>query len=284
MPWLASTCWSYLTFCPSLARGADRRTTARARASIAVAVELVRRAGVAMRERDVAGAARLDAERQADDAAPHRVEARRLGVEADERPPPSIACAPARERRLVEHRLVVRAAACVRRASARADRRGGERRAGRRARPRAAIAPAGSAFAASPPEVAQPAPELEALVQRRQRARCRRRRCARSSGFTGSAQSVLTVSSRRPCGSQSSAARRFSPTTPPISPACATTLSSVPYCGEPLRGGLRADLRHAGHVVDRVAGQREEVEHLVGAHAELGDARRRRRASRCSSC
>jgi hypothetical protein len=52
---------------------------------------------------------------------------------------------------------------------------------------------------------------------------------ARSAGATGSSQSVFTVRSLRPCGSQSSDARRLSPTTPPISPACAMTLSSVPY-------------------------------------------------------
>jgi phage baseplate assembly protein W len=38
---------------------------------------------------------------------------------------------------------------------------------------------------------------------------------------------------------------------------------------EPLRRCLGADLGHAGNVVDRVAGQRQQVEHLVGTHAEL---------------
>ena len=150
--------------------------------------------------------------------------------------------------------------------------------------PRSAIAPAASLRRVAAGAVAQPALELEALVERLQPLGIGARRCARSAGATGSAQSVLTVSSRRPCGSQSSVARRFSPTTPAISPACATTLSSVPYCVQPLRRGLRPDLRHAGHVVDGVAGQREQVEHLVGAHAELRDARPPRRASRCSSC
>ena len=40
---------------------------------------------------------------------------------------------------------------------------------------------------------------------------------------------------------------------------------------EPFDGGLRAHLRHAGHVVDAVADQGQIVEHLVGADAELGD-------------
>ena len=53
---------------------------------------------------------------------------------------------------------------------------------------------------------------------------------ARSVGRSDSSQSVLTVSSLRPCGSQSTVARRLSPTTPGISPACAMMLSSDPYC------------------------------------------------------
>ena len=47
------------------------------------------------------------------------------------------------------------------------------------------------------------------------------------------------------------------------------TLSSDAVLREPLRRRLRTDLRHAGNVVDGVAGEREQVEHLVGAHAEL---------------
>ena len=38
-----------------------------------------------------------------------------------------------------------------------------------------------------------------------------------------------------------------------------------------LGGGLHADARHAGHVVDRVAGQGLDVDHLLGRHAELLD-------------
>ncbi|MCY1511959.1 hypothetical protein D9M68_464030 [compost metagenome] len=39
---------------------------------------------------------------------------------------------------------------------------------------------------------------------------------------------------------------------------------------QPFRGGLRADLGHAGHVVDRVADERLVVDHEAGRHAELG--------------
>jgi hypothetical protein len=47
---------------------------------------------------------------------------------------------------------------------------------------------------------------------------------------TGNFTSRFTVSSSRPFGSQASALRRFSPTAPGISPACAITWSSEPYC------------------------------------------------------
>jgi hypothetical protein len=39
--------------------------------------------------------------------------------------------------------------------------------------------------------------------------------------------------------------------------------------GQPLGGGLRADLVDAGHVVDAVADQGQEIDDLVGTHAEL---------------
>ena len=42
--------------------------------------------------------------------------------------------------------------------------------------------------------------------------------------------SHFTVSSARPFGSQSSALRKLSPTTPLISPACAMTLARLSYC------------------------------------------------------
>ena len=42
-------------------------------------------------------------------------------------------------------------------------------------------------------------------------------------------QSVSTVTSLRPIGSQSSALRRFSPATPLMAPAAAITPSSEPY-------------------------------------------------------
>ena len=82
-------------------------------------------------------------------------------------------------------------------------------------------------------------------------------------------QSVFTVRSRLPCGSHASASRRLLPTTPPISCACATTLSSEPYCASHFAAVFGPDLGHAGNVVDRIAGERQQIEHLVRAHVEL---------------
>ena len=47
---------------------------------------------------------------------------------------------------------------------------------------------------------------------------------------TGKGTSHLMLNSFFAVGNHGSALRRFSPTTPAISPACATTSSSVPYC------------------------------------------------------
>lgn len=44
--------------------------------------------------------------------------------------------------------------------------------------------------------------------------------------------------------------------------------------GQPLGSGLRPALLHARHVVDRVAHQRQQVDDLIGAHAELVHHRR----------
>ena len=79
---------------------------------------------------------------------------------------------------------------------------------------------------------------------------------------TGSFTSRFTVSSSRPLGSQSSALRRFSPTAPGISPACAITCVERAVLLDPFRRGLRPDLVDAGHVVHRVAGEREVVDDL----------------------
>ena len=43
----------------------------------------------------------------------------------------------------------------------------------------------------------------------------------------------------------------------------------MPYCVSHFAAVLGPDLRHSGDVVHGVAGEREEVEHLVGADAEF---------------
>ena len=225
MPWLASTCWSYLTFCPSLlaARIGEPRREARQHR---FRRELVRRARVAVRERDVAGAARARRRTTGRRSAPpsgrgsssrcRRRRARCRRSSASQRS----------ERRLVDDGLVV-----SRHRRRRASRAGGSAAANLRSvLPRRFVrdAAGGVGRAASPPARSL----IQLLNSKRWNSAFSRSASApsmrRSSGATGSAQSVLTVRSRRPCGSQSRASRRFSPTTPGISAAWATMSSSVP--------------------------------------------------------
>ncbi len=135
------------------------------------AVELVRRTRVTMTERDVARVARRNREGHADDSRLHRIETRRFGVERDQ-----VGAVdgrnPARKRRLVAHHLVVLF-----------DRRGRRGHDGRRFRSavvgakacrvllralRNRIAGIRRTFVARA-QVAQPALEFEAFVQRPQR-------------------------------------------------------------------------------------------------------------------
>ena len=118
--------------------------------------------------------------------------------------------------------------------------------------------------------------EAVAVVEREQRrhvdlarAPARRTRASRGRGRVRS-QSVTTVTRRRPCGSQSSALRRFSPTTPLIVGAAAITPSSEPCSAIHFAAVFGPDLVDAGHVVDRVADQRQVVDDALGRHAELG--------------
>ena len=45
----------------------------------------------------------------------------------------------------------------------------------------------------------------------------------------------------------------------------------MPYCASHLAAVFGPTFAHAGNVVDRVAGERQQIEHLVGTHAELRD-------------
>ena len=132
------------------------------------------------------------------------------------------------------------------------------------------MAPAGSDFAGSPRAVAQPAPEFETLEQRGQRVLARRRR--REVGGPDRQRAVGLDREQPPALRQPLArgAQVLADDTADLVGVGDDRVEAA-VLREPLGGCLRADLRHAGHVVDGVAGQREEVEHLVGAHAELGD-------------
>ena len=113
----------------------------------------------------------------------------------------SIAVEPALERGLVQHRFVVRcprAGGCA-----------GRRRLGRVSKRRPVSSLRGAlrdragriVGASAPLVVLEPLLELEALVERVERGRVRRREREVASARTGSSQSVFTVSSRLPCGS-----------------------------------------------------------------------------------
>ena len=263
-PSLASACSSYLRFWPSFFFGVGKPRREPASTSLASAVAPAPR--VAMVERDVAPRPGSTDERNADDARLHRIEARRLDVEGRE-----LGAVDGREPQRVEarssHGLVddLRGrrgdAPC-----ARARPRSPERRPAVSVAARLAISPGHVGRGLR--RVLQPPLELEALVHRRNRA-ASVAPDADPADLTGSSQSVFTVSRRLPCGSQASASRRLSPTTPPISRACAMMLSSEPYCASHFAAVFGPDLRHARHVVDGVAGERQQIEHLVRAHVEL---------------
>ena len=157
---------------PELGAGTDRRTTARARRACGRD-----RAGPARRCSDArAGCSRRGPARcrtKGRRRRRQRVEAGRLGVEADElgrreRVPPAL------ERGFVDHRFVVARRVLLRRVRGRivAARTGARSRAPPRRRWRRRD----RALGASLLQVAQPAPEFEALEQRRQRVFARRRR------------------------------------------------------------------------------------------------------------
>jgi hypothetical protein len=73
----------------------------------AIAIELVRRPGVAVRDGDVAGATRLDRQRDAHDLSSHRIEARRFGIERGQLGRLD-GGEPARERRVIADNFIIR--------------------------------------------------------------------------------------------------------------------------------------------------------------------------------
>ena len=116
------------------------------------------------------------------------------------------------------------------------------------------------------------AAELHLAEPRRAASRASGSRTSSASSGSSSGTSRLSVTRSREmriCSAwPSSTSRRFGCR---ISPARASSVSRSPYSLDELRRGLDADAGRAGHVVDRVAGERLHVDHPVGADAELLD-------------
>ena len=107
----------------------------------------------------------------------------------------------------------------------------------------------------------------EPRQQRRPASGSRTSSASSGSSSGTSRRSVTRSREMRICSAwPSSTSRRFGCL---ISPARASSVSRSPYSLDQLRRGLDADAGRAGHVVDRVAGQRLHVDHPVGADAEL---------------
>ena len=216
--------------------------------------ELLGRAGVAVADRDVGRARALDRERNADELRAERIDARRLGVErgelrAFEPQQPRV------ELLFGEHRLVI-----ARFGRARGD-RGRRRHALDRLYRRCVALPSSSS-------------RRHVLNSKRSKSCGELRLVLRLDlerfGFHRQRHVALDREQlarlRQPVDDF---LRRFSPTTPPISPARRRTSSSEPYCASHLHAVFGPDLVDAGNVVDRVADQREVIEEALGLHAEL---------------
>ena len=266
MPWLASTCMSYLRFCPTcVARSSSQGRSARARVR-GRAAPARRDSGARPADRPLAGSPRSESRRA------RAVIGSRLVVSVSTRDQLARArrAQPARRAARVEHRFVFDARArCVAAASI----AGGSAclAAIRRPDRRAAC------------ELRAASLELEALEQLAQ-ARLVRRGGARSLRARPAARtSLLIVSSSRAQRQPVARLRRFSPTTPPISSALRDDAVERAVLGEPLGRGLRPDLVDARDVVDRCRRSARVVDDLVGAR-RTSPPRRPRRASRWTWC
>ncbi len=245
--------------------------------------QLVGHSGVAVRERDVAREPGLDGERQPDDLRLHRVEAGRFGIEAHEwsardRLHPALerrarparfrsgAERPAADRTPLPHRARPARRNCACPGAAR------ERRVRQHRRADPTLLSSRSQLLNSNRSYS----DRSAIGMRRAGLQVGRRDRQRAIGLHG----------QQPLALRQPVERRAQ-----VLADDAGDLARVLDHGveravlrEPLRRRLRPDLRHARHVVDGVAGEREQIEHLIGAHAELGERRPPRPGFRCSSC
>ena len=218
------------------------------------AVELFRRAGVAVRQRQVGGNTCLGSKRDADQFGLHGVEARGFGVERKARGSGELGD-PAVECRCVEDRFIVRAVVA---AVVLLGLRGTGIRAGRWG-----FASRGGV------EIAQPGAEFVACVKRTQRlgvGRCGRQRVERERqrnvGFDRDQHAGLRQPVLR--GAQVLADHAFHTV------GLGDQMSQRAVFGQPFHGGLGADLGDAGDVVHAVADEREVIDDAFGRHAELG--------------
>jgi hypothetical protein len=119
-------------------------------------------------------------------------------------------------------------------------------------------------------DVAQPGFELEALVQLTQQRRIGARQCELGDAHR---QRAVGLHRQKPASFGQPGQRA-----PQVVADDAWNLRGArddvvetAVLIQPFGRGLRANLRHAGDVVDTVAGEREQVEHLIGTHAEFPD-------------
>ena len=200
--------------------------------------ELGRRARVVVPEGNVGGTPGLDRERHPDQVRAHVVEARGLGVERD-RVRRAEALDPGVEGGFVEHRLVLGG--------------GGLRR----------------CVVARVEELAEPGPELELPVEGLQRLRVRLDELqVERTDLQGHVAEDRDQFLRE---------RYLRKAAPQVLPDLALDLVRMrddvlerPVLGEPLRSGLGPDLGDSGHVVHRIADEREVVDDGLRRHPELG--------------
>ncbi len=224
--------------------------------------QLIRRVGIAVRERDVGRLADRHRQRDADDARRHAVERIGLGVDGGQRRMPD-AFQPALQRLVRQHRFVVLVDARRRR------RRGGRRVVtfategshGRRAHRRF--------------EILLPGLEAEAAVEVEQALavhRLQRQRVERGEARYLVAQVAVGHHRDQPFPGRQPVERLAQVLAGHTLDRRGGGDHAVERAvfGDPLGGRLRADLLDAGHVVDGVAHQRQVVDDALRRHAELG--------------
>ena len=312
----ANTCQSNFTFWPILSTPGvfEQRLQQRERLGLrdlagrrARRRRTGRRSPATMAERDVAGLARRDGERDADEIGLHADRAKSSRCRRRRRPRLVRARDPARELGRASSRSRRRRRRTVP-LRALAARCGGERLRGRRAARRAVAArraaaggrrPAAASFASplrprQPPGPTKAGSGSTAPASTPQISPTRRVIVVNSIAFRKAisvSPSSVGHAERRRAASRAATSRtsvtsvlemRISSTVLGIGQRLAALglldlagareqRFEIAVFGDQLRGGLDADARRAGHVVGGIAGERLDVDDLVGAAAEIGD-------------